>query len=87
VFAAQILIVAAGLSLPFFWLRAIYLVRNLVREFFVVSSVVTIGVMLVYPLVVWNWGFLGAAVGMLALQVINTLARGVWLWTRSSRSG
>ena len=83
VFAAQILIVAAGISLPFFWLRAIYLVKNLVREFFIVSSAVTVSIMLVYPFIIWKWGFLGAAGAMLALHVVGTLARGLWLWKQS----
>jgi O-antigen/teichoic acid export membrane protein len=85
-FAAQILIVAAAISLPFFWLRSFYLVKNLVREYFILSSVVTIAVMLFYPFVVWQWGFLGAALAMLVLQVIGTLTRALWLWRQSSKT-
>ena len=87
VLAAQLLIVAAGISLPFFWLRALYLVKDFVREFFIVSSVVTVGVMSIYPFFVWRWGVLGAAVAILALQVIGTLVRGLWLWKRSCKRG
>jgi O-antigen/teichoic acid export membrane protein len=85
-FAAQILIAAAAISLPFFWLRALYLVKNLVREFFMLSSVVTLGVMLSYPFVVWQWGFLGAALAMLVLHVVGTSTCALWLWKQSSKT-
>jgi O-antigen/teichoic acid export membrane protein len=83
VLAAQILIVAAGVTLPFFWLRALYLVRNFVRELFIINSTVTIGIMLFYPVFVWKWGFIGAAAAMLALHILGTVARGLWLWKRN----
>jgi O-antigen/teichoic acid export membrane protein len=87
VLATQLLMVAAGITLPFFWLRALYLLRNLVREFFIVTAAVTVAVMLLFPLLVSRWGELGAAGAMLALQVVGTLARVLWLWKRSSKAG
>jgi O-antigen/teichoic acid export membrane protein len=80
VFAAQILVIAAGFSLSFFWLKAIYLVKNFVREFFILNCLVTIGTMIVYTISVWSWGFVGAASAMLGLHIVGTLAGGLWFW-------
>jgi O-antigen/teichoic acid export membrane protein len=78
--ATQLLLLAAAVSLPFLWVRAIYLVKNLVRELFIISAVVTIGFVSVYPFVVWQWGYIGACGAMLVLQVTGSAAAGLWLW-------
>jgi O-antigen/teichoic acid export membrane protein len=80
--ATQVLFIAAAVSIPFLWQRAIYLVRNLVRDFLIVNSIVTIAFISICPLLVWKWGYMGAAGAMLALQIVGTIARAVWLSKR-----
>ena len=78
----QVLIIASAVSIPFLWQRAIYLVRNLVRDFLIVNSIIAIAFIAICPFLVWKWGYIGAAGAMLALQIVGTIARAVWLSKR-----
>jgi len=80
--STRILLIASAVSIPFLWQRSIYLVRNLVRDFLMVNLIVTIAYMSLFPFLVWNWGYIGAAGAMLALQIVGTIARAVCLSKR-----
>jgi O-antigen/teichoic acid export membrane protein len=82
--ATQILFVGAAVSIPFLWQRAIYLVRDLARDFLIVNAIVAIGFIALCPLMIWHWGYVGAAGAMLALQVAGTMARALWLSRRTA---
>jgi O-antigen/teichoic acid export membrane protein len=81
--ANQLLFIGSAISLGFFWLRPIYLVKGRVRELFILNSTVTVVFGLIYPFVVREWGYLGASGWTLALYVAGYGVSGFWLWKRS----
>jgi hypothetical protein len=50
----------------------------------IVNSIVAIGFIALCPMLVWQWGYFGAAGAMAALQVAGTLARALWLSRRTT---
>jgi len=82
--ATQLLFIGSAISLAFFWLRLIYLAQGRVRQLFVLNCSVTVGFGLIYPLVIREWGFMGACAWMLALNVVGTVTSGLWLWRQPS---
>lgn len=83
--AAQLLLVGSAIILAFFWLRPVYLARGFARDLFVVDSSVTLVLGLIYPLVVWTWGYMGSSSWMLGLYVLGTGLTGFWLWAQGRR--
>ena len=79
----QLLFMGSAISLAFFWLRLIYLAQGHVRPLFIINCSVTVGFGLIYPLVIWQWGFIGACAWMLALNVVGTGCFGFWLWSQA----
>ncbi len=77
--ATQILLIAAAVSIPFLWLRAVYLVRNLVQDFFFVNAVATVAFVCIGPFLIWKWGYIGAAGALLTLQLLGTGSCAAWL--------
>jgi len=82
--ATQLLFIGSAISLAFFWLRLIYLAQGHVRQMFILNCSVTVGFGLIYPLVIREWGYMGASAWMLALQVAGTVTSGLWLWRQPS---
>ena len=78
--ATQLLFIGSSVSLGFFWIRLIYLAKGHVRRLFILESSVTVVFALIYPFVIWEWGYTGAAGWMLALYIVGYGVSGFWLW-------
>jgi O-antigen/teichoic acid export membrane protein len=83
--SAQLLFIAYSISLAFFWLRPVYLVKGYIRQWVIVSSSVTLVFALMYPFVIREWGYIGASVWMLALYVVVYGVSCFWLWKRADK--
>jgi O-antigen/teichoic acid export membrane protein len=86
--ATQLLCIGSAISLAFFWTRPVYLATGHVRQMFIISSSVIVVFALLYPFVVREWGYMGSAAWMLALQTVGAAVSGSWLWTQlNAREG
>lgn len=84
--AAQLLFIGSAVSLAFFWQRLIFMAQGHVRQLFALNGSVTVIFGLLYPFVIREWGYMGAAAWMLALNIVGTGCSGFWLW-KLKRSG
>jgi O-antigen/teichoic acid export membrane protein len=80
--ATQLLFIGSAILLAFFWLGPVYLAKGHVRQRFVIGSSVTVCFALVYPFIIREWGYMGAAGWMLALHVVGNAVACFWLWTK-----
>jgi O-antigen/teichoic acid export membrane protein len=83
--AAQLLFIGSAVSLTFFWQRLIFMAQGHVRQLFALNGSVTVIFGLIYPFVIREWGYMGAAVWMLALNVVGTACSGFWLWKQAKK--
>jgi O-antigen/teichoic acid export membrane protein len=78
--AAQLLFIGSAVSLAFFWQRLIFMAQGHVRQLFALNGSVTVIFGLIYPFVIRDWGYMGAAAWTLALNVVGTGCSAFWLW-------
>jgi O-antigen/teichoic acid export membrane protein len=86
VLSAQLMLIGSALVLCFFWLRPVFLAQGLVQQWFYLTSPVSILFGILYPLVVFMWGYLGSALWMLTLYISATGVAGIWLWRHNKNA-
>jgi O-antigen/teichoic acid export membrane protein len=77
---AQLLFIASIVSLVFFWIRPVYFARGYIKQWVTISSAATIAFALIYPLIVSEWGYVGAGAWSLGLNLATTGSAAIWLW-------
>ncbi len=80
--AAQFLLVGSAIWLGFFWLRPAYFAQSRLPEWVSISTVVVALSLVVYPVVVWQWGYLGLAVCWGLLQLLGHCLAAWRIWSR-----
>jgi O-antigen/teichoic acid export membrane protein len=83
--ATQLLFIGSAILLACFWLHPVYLAKGYIRQAFIIGSSVTVGFALIFPLVIWEWGYIGASAWMLARSVVMKGVSGFWLWKRADK--
>ncbi|MGH7767492.1 MAG: lipopolysaccharide biosynthesis protein [Candidatus Binatia bacterium] len=83
--AAQLLFIGSALALAFFWQRLVFMAQGHVRQLFALNGSVTVIFGLFYPFVIREWGYMGASVWTLALNIVGTGCSGFWLWKQSKK--
>jgi O-antigen/teichoic acid export membrane protein len=78
--AIQIFLCGAAIWLALFWLRPMYLAQGRMHQWFVISTKVVVPTLVAYPLIIWQWGYVGLAVWSVAMQFIayGLAAYGIW---------
>lgn len=83
--AVQLLVIGSAVSLAFFWQRLVFMAQGHVRQLFALNASVTLIFGLIYPFVIREWGYMGASVWTLALNIVGTGCSGFWLWKQSKK--
>jgi len=67
----QVLLVASSVGLVFFWVRPFFLAQGHYRYWFLSSGVVTLLFGAIYPVVVVRFGYVGAAIWYLTMNIVG----------------
>ncbi len=84
--AAQLMIFGGAFAIAFFWTRPVYLSKGYVRQMFIFNSSVTVLFGLFYPFVIYEWGYLGSAAWLMALQIVSISVSVPYLWRQMKKS-
>ena len=71
VFATQLLMISSSVGLTFFWLKPVFFTQGRLRQWFLTSGVVILLFAAIYPFLALQFGYVGAAVSYLALNVMG----------------
>jgi O-antigen/teichoic acid export membrane protein len=78
--AAQILLGGSAIWLGFFWLRPVYFAQGNIRQWLLISTKVALLSLVVYPLIIKQWGYLGLAVWSAMMQLLAHCLAGFYIW-------